>query len=407
MRFILTFFLLLTTVIVYSQNSFQRFYRHNNEDVINLDAIQLSNLHYLTVDGVFEDSDTSFQSILFTIYDIKGTIQSSSTFRLETDTLEFSINGRSALIETNTNNIYFTTILNSETASNRLTLILDPGLGIVTSASYSAADEEQFSVGDEVYLTKSGDNSIYQSYNGVGTTTLNKFNLNGALELTKRYEQQLSDSSLADISTYSLNTSKDSLNLLMTGLENEFLTFDLVELDLDGDVTLGQRYIDTFLSDDELRIYYGTRVEKALDSSFIVAGDYLYFDLENFVNSKAGSFIAKMDKFGELLWAKRIGFPTEYFNSITNIELSNDGTIFVAGFYDSGEVDIEYTPFSFFLNPDGSIRNANQYPQYLSLGESLRGNAFGVKNEGYAMVVPTLFDGISSLNVLIDRKSVV
>jgi len=137
----------------------------------------------------------------------------------------------------------------------------------------------------------------------------------------------------------------------------------LLKLNLDGEVLWYSviRYAPTLLG-------FGTNQVRtdAFGNIYISGSFYEWVQIDNIVLTAEvkGSFIAKFNSDGDLLWAKKI----EYLQNIDNLAVNDEGNIAISGMYHQ-EVIIDHikltTPFmnifGAFLNSDGVVQWAKDF----------------------------------------------
>lgn len=385
MRIILSafFFLLLFTVQAQDENMYQRTYMADDEFPINIAATQGEDGTFYVLDGLVEDLNSpdglTWKSMVFTSFTKKGNVNWSREMVFDTDRSIELVNAN--LVINASDSLFFSLAVSDTTRNHKVIGAFDRGGRLGWMNSYGLVDT--------LDQTIFGDNSLalhQQGYllNGtiVGnaadrTDLLSAINTSGESIWSRSVQGLTSEGVPVPIQMNHISATPDS-NILIGGLNGISLQYYFAELDTNGNTIVAATVQDTV---NLVPLYIANSVSKNMtDTTYMVSGVFINFNLFNPAASVNSGFIAKHDKEGQLIWSNVFdlgGLPSIPSNHV----LKNDGSIVIAG--EEAFNGVQFDHFMMEVDPDGRMSWGTQFPRAAGIFTSL-GDLLPTVDGGYA-----------------------
>lgn len=385
MRIIGFFLALLITCSVQSQNAFHRAYpTFSDTSAVNISATQFLSGEYMSLDGLLAPTDSLFKSLLITQYGQKGDINWSK--KITTNELGFTLDEGS--IYTSGDSITATATIYKKDGPNKFKITVDKrGQYLHSNILGNELNSPNSMFGTNVVVA-SPDTGFVQ-YTNFGdeespSTLLRRIRKDGSTAFAKKYTPFIQGQDGLNGAT-DVNIGIDS-SILITGINNELISIHLTVLDTLGRIKFGKVYSDT---ETFIPVYVGLSVVQGKDSSYVLAGQFIDINPLNIFQSFFGSFILKVDRNGDILWAKKISSDSTIVNIISNAVVNDDNSIVAAGVIVSNLGESRY--FLTKFDSKGGFQWTKQYnrseAQYNSLG-----HLFKTQKPGYAYFNTAIVD---------------
>jgi gliding motility-associated-like protein len=211
-------------------------------------------------------------------------------------------------------------------------------------------------------LTSFRDKLFYHAAN-LGRDSLiyiNTMSSDGAIIRTNRIRSIGKDLQVNDISYHPQNR---RIGLLGSTSSND--SYFLAVLDTLNRVITSNTYTDTVA---KVKQILPKRIVNSIDKGYIVSGRYYQINTANVSDSFFGSFVAKHDSLGRLIWTKYVDISAGFPVVIDDVSESVGGNIVVVGTY-TDSLTGNVVPFSLGLSSFGVLTYSKKYPRVEGIRE--------------------------------------
>ena len=387
------FLLLLVSISLGAQDKFHRNYPVSlDTSAMNLGGLYMSDGTYLMVSGL-QSKEGDFKDLLFTNLMGKGDINWS--FRYNIDTLEGARFDYSHIGLTQTqDSIYFMVNLNSESGATKLLgAISNSGVfGAGRKVNYgNIANEDGISA---IKMTTINDSLIAHgsAYGAQSVPVIGVLDVKNGFHIAERAIQAPGD--MPGFSDLTVDTSKQLAAITgeIEGKSGYYIsvlnarTF-LPIFGLKFKPTSGGPY--SFEPKD---------IKILQDSSLVVAGRMFALNVNNLSDSFFGSFVAKHNSKGELLWAKYINVSDSFPVNISSVN-EDAIALVLAGSYTKSE-DLKAVPFMAAIDQNGNQLWTQEYSRTEGLRDFV-GEAVKHPSGGHVFFTNVINDGTDTTVSLI------
>jgi gliding motility-associated-like protein len=152
-------------------------------------------------------------------------------------------------------------------------------------------------------------------------------------------------------------------NILITGSNLASNRYFVAIGDTLGRVKSGRSYT---INAGSNRVFLPTAIEGTPDSGFIVVGRYYIVNATNVANSFFGSYVAKHDSSGRVLWSKYINVQDSFPVAVNNVSVTRNNNYYVGGNFTDPKTGNDI-PFMIGLRSNGVKIFAKKYSRVTSL----------------------------------------
>lgn len=383
MKYIFVLLICFSALFTNAQDRFHRNYPLQQDSAtLQLGGIVLKDKTYLMVAGIrIKDSLTS---LLFTNLSVKGnlnwsrkvTIDSSKSFR-------FSDQAFSIFQSNNGDSIYYAVTLQNASNKNKI-------IGALASNGIAGWTRQ---LGTTVNAIGNGqpinkihyyrDTLMYNlaNYSNDSTMYLSALHTKGSILNTWALKADGQSLVARDLGMSKKKT------IGITGLTRGNTGYFIGVLDTLGRVRAGRNYTDTLA---RIKTIIPNDITGTLDSGFIVTGRYFNINAQDVANSFFGSFVAKHDSTGRLLWSKYINISDSFPIAVNNILSTKDNNYVVAGNY-VDKTTGKAVPFMLGLSNAGNLLWARRYSR-VSAPTDLTGS-IDTLNDGSIAFFTSVYEG--------------